>query len=64
MLQDVTPNAITVTILDGKNRATETIPLGEIKKIQEVGGHLLRNILIGVGVGVGVCTGVVVAMEH
>ena len=67
MLQDVTPNAITVTILEGKNRAKETIPLGEIKKIQEVRGHLLRNILIGVGVGVGVCTGaalIVVATEH
>ncbi|HVH27423.1 MAG TPA: hypothetical protein VM818_11705 [Vicinamibacterales bacterium] len=59
MLEDVTPDAITVTILEGKNRAKETIPLGEIRKIQEVRGHLLRNILIGVGVGVGVCTGAV-----
>jgi hypothetical protein len=67
MLEDVTPDAITVTILEGTNRTKETIPLGEIKKIQEVRGHLLRNILIGVGVGVGVCTGaalIVVASQH
>ena len=59
ILEGVTPDAVTVTSLDGRNRAKETIPLGEIKKIEEVRGHLLRNILIGLGVGVGVCTGVV-----
>lgn len=59
MLEDVTPDAITVTHLEGQNRAKETIPLGEIKKIEEVRGHMLRNVLIGVGVAVGVCTGAV-----
>lgn len=58
ILEDVTPNAITVTLLEGRN-AKETIPFGEIKRIEEVRGHLLRNILIGVGVGVGLCTGYV-----
>lgn len=58
LLERVTPAAITVTLLEKGNRTQETIPLGEIKKIEEVRGHLLRNVLIGVGIAVGVCTGI------
>ena len=37
----------------------ETMQLGEIRQIEEVRGHALRNVLLGVGIGVGVCTGIV-----
>ena len=59
LLESVTQDAIRVTLLQEKNRPQETIPLGEIKQIEEVRGHALRNVLIGVGIGVGVCTGIV-----
>jgi hypothetical protein len=59
LLESATPDAIIVTLLQEKNRPQETIPLGKIKQIEEVRGHALRNILIGIGIGVGVCTGIV-----
>ena len=57
VLEDVLPDAIVVTILDGQNRRRETIPFAEITKIDEVRGHALRNVLIGVGIGVAVLVG-------
>ena len=57
LLEDVLPDAIVVTILDGQNRRRETIPFAEIRKIDEVRGHALRNVLIGVGIGVAVLVG-------
>jgi hypothetical protein len=59
LLETVTPDAMTVTLLQERNRPQETIPLVEIRQIEEVRGHRLRNVLIGVGIGVGVCTGIV-----
>jgi hypothetical protein len=57
VLEDVLPDAIVVTILDGQNRRRETITFAEIRKIDEVRGHALRNVLIGVGIGVAVLVG-------
>ena len=57
ILEDVLPDAIVVTILEGQNRRRETIPFAQIKKIDEVRGHALRNVLIGVGIGVAVLVG-------
>lgn len=57
VLEDVLPDAIVVTILEGQTRRRETIPFAEIRKIDEVRGHALRNVLIGVGIGVAVLVG-------
>jgi hypothetical protein len=57
VLEDVLPDAIVVTILEEQNRRRETIPFAEIRKIDEVRGHALRNVLIGVGIGVAVLVG-------
>jgi hypothetical protein len=57
LLEQVLPDAIVVTILEGKDRRRETIPFTEIRKIDEVRGHALRNVLIGVGIGVAVLVG-------
>lgn len=57
LLEDVLPDAIVVTIMDGPDRRRETIPFAEISKIDEVRGHALRNVLIGVGIGVAVLVG-------
>jgi len=57
VLEDVLPDAIVVTILEGQNRRRETISFAEIRTIDEVRGHALRNVLIGVGIGVAVLVG-------
>ena len=57
LLEDVAADAITVVLLDDPTRRRETIPISEIKKIDEVRGHALRNILIGVGIGAAVLVG-------
>ncbi len=57
VLEDVLPDAIVVTVLEGKNRRRETIPFAEIRMIDEVRGHALRKVLIGVGIGVAVLVG-------
>ena len=57
LLEDVLPDAIVVTIIEGQNRRRETISFAEIKRIDEVRGHALRNVLIGVGIGVAVLVG-------
>ena len=57
LLEEVMPDAITVSILEKQNRRRETIPFAEIRKIDEVRGHRLRNVLIGVGIGVAVLVG-------
>lgn len=57
LLEDVLPVAIVVTFMEGPDRRRETIPFAEIRKIDEVRGHALRNVLIGVGIGVAVLVG-------
>jgi hypothetical protein len=57
VLEEVMPDSLTVIILTKQERRQETIPLAEIRKIEEVRGHALRNVLIGVGIGVGVLVG-------
>ena len=57
ILEEVLQNAITVTILEEQDRRRETIPFAQIKKIDEVRGHTLRKVLIGVGIGVAVLAG-------
>jgi acid phosphatase family membrane protein YuiD len=57
LLEDVLPDAIVVTVIEGETRRRETIPFAEIRKIDEVRGHALRNVLIGVGIGVAVLVG-------
>jgi hypothetical protein len=51
LIEDIMPDSITVLLLAEPARQRETIPFAQIKKIDEVRGHALRNILIGVGVG-------------
>jgi len=57
ILEQVLPDAITVTVLEGQDRRRETIPFAQIKKIDEVRGHALRKVLIGVGIGIAVLVG-------
>ena len=57
VLEDVLSDAIVVTILEGQNRRRETIRFAEIRKIDEVRGHALRNVLIGVGIGAAILVG-------
>jgi hypothetical protein len=56
-LEEVTSDAITVTVLAKDNRTKETIPIADIKKIEVAHGHTLRNILLGVGIGFGILVG-------
>ncbi len=55
VLEEVLPDAVVVNILEGQNFRRETIPFAEIRKIDEVRGHALRNVLIVVGILVGTC---------
>jgi hypothetical protein len=57
VLEDIAAGAVTVTTLTKENRRRETIPFAEIRRIDEVRGHALRNVLIGVGIGVAVLVG-------
>jgi hypothetical protein len=57
LLESVGADAVTVSILERDNRRRETIPFAEIRRIDEVRGHALRNVLIGVGIGVAVLVG-------
>jgi hypothetical protein len=56
VLEEVRPDAITVMILERRDRRYETIPFAEIRKI-EPRGHILRNVMIGVGIGAAVLVG-------
>jgi flagellar basal body-associated protein FliL len=57
LLEGVTADAITVVLLDTRDRRRETIRFTDIRKIDEVRGRALRNILIGVGIGAAVLVG-------
>jgi hypothetical protein len=57
LIETIAADAITVTSLERDNRRSETIPFAEIKRLDEVRGHALRNVLIGVGIGVAVLVG-------
>ena len=57
VLDEVLPDAIVVTVLEKEHRRRETIPFAEIRKIDEIRGHALRNVLIGVGIGVALLVG-------
>ena len=62
VLEDILPDAIVVTILEQQDRRTETIAFADIDDIDEVRGHALRNVLIGVGIGVAVLVGTCAAV--
>jgi hypothetical protein len=57
LLDRVEADGLAVTILEKDNRRSERIPFSAIRKIDEVRGHALRNVLIGVGIGVAVLVG-------
>jgi hypothetical protein len=57
VLERIEADGLAVQILEKNNRRQETIPFAEIRKIDEVRGHALRNVLIGVGIGVAVLVG-------
>jgi len=57
LVERVEADGLAVEILEKDNRRRETIPFSEIKRIDEVRGHALRNVLIGVGIGVAVLIG-------
>jgi hypothetical protein len=51
VLLDVTPDAITVSLLEEPNRGTKvSIPIGDIEDIEQVRGRALRNTLIVLGI--------------
>jgi hypothetical protein len=57
LLERVDADGLAVAILEKDNRRRETILFADIRKIDEVRGHALRNVLIGVGIGVAVLVG-------
>jgi hypothetical protein len=57
LIEDVMPDSMTVLVLAGADRRRETIRFAEIKKVDEVRGHALRNVLIGAGIGFAVLVG-------
>lgn len=58
VLQDVGADAITVTVLaEQQAGGKEVILLDDIRRIDQVRGRALRNVLIGVGIGVAVVVG-------
>jgi hypothetical protein len=67
LLEEVTADAITILILDGPDRRRETVPARDIRRITEVRGHALRNILIFAGITaavlVGACAAAVNSLE-
>jgi hypothetical protein len=61
VFQNVTADAITVILPGGGRGVPQTIALDEITRIKKLGGHLARNVLIGVGVAVAALVGVCAA---
>jgi hypothetical protein len=56
-LQDITADAVVVTILEGPNRQQTTIPIDDIRRIERLRGHTLRNVLIVAGISAAVLVG-------
>ena len=61
VFQSVTADAITIILPGGGRGVPQTIPLDEIRRIKKLGGHVARNVLIGVGVAVAALVGVCAA---
>jgi hypothetical protein len=61
VFQNVTADAITVILPGGGRGVPQTIALDEVKRIKRLGGHIARNVLIGVGVAVAALIGVCAA---
>ena len=57
VLNDITADAIVVTILGGPNRQQTTIPFDDIRRVERLRGHTLRNVLIIAGVSAAVLVG-------
>lgn len=57
VLQDVTADAVVVTILEGRDRRQATIPMDDIRRIERLRGHTLRNVLIVAGVSAAILVG-------
>ena len=57
VLESVEADAITVVIPKGADRTPLTIPVADIRKVDELHGHALRNVLIGFGIAAAVLVG-------
>lgn len=57
VLRDITADAVVVAILGGPNRQQTTIPIDDIRRIERLRGHTLRNALIVAGVTAAVLVG-------
>ena len=61
VFQSVTADTITVILPGAGQGVPQTIALDEITRIKKLGGHMARNVLIGVGVAVAALVGVCAA---
>ena len=61
VFQSVTADTITVVLPGGGQGVPQTIALDEIRRIKKLGGHVARNVLIGVGVAIAALVGVCAA---
>ena len=64
VFQTVTADSVTVILPGGGRGVPQTIALDEIRRIKKLGGHVARNVLIGVGVAVAALVGVCAATSR
>lgn len=57
VLRDITADAVVVAMLGGPNRQQTTIPIDDIRRIERLRGHALRNVLIVAGISAAVLVG-------
>jgi hypothetical protein len=57
VLRDITADAVVVATLGGPNRQQTTISIDDIRRIERLRGHRLRNVLIVAGVSAAILVG-------
>jgi hypothetical protein len=57
VLKAITADAVVVAILEGPSRQQTTIRIDDIRRIERLRGHTLRNVLIVAGVGAAILVG-------